>query len=115
MHIMHSRRDFLAGLSAAGAAGVLGGRSSHADEPPPETTTVRLMKFFPASCDIPEYFASELLRAEGLTDVRFVRKKRRHVVVDRAWRAGFRLGLSVDTHRLDRSRRADHGSGRHAF
>ena len=42
MHIMQSRRDFLATLSAAGAAGVLGARASLADEGPPETTTIRL-------------------------------------------------------------------------
>ena len=42
MHIMQSRRDFLASLSAAGAAGVLGARASLADEGPPETTTIRL-------------------------------------------------------------------------
>ena len=32
MQIFQSRRDFLAGLSAAGAAGVLGARRSLADE-----------------------------------------------------------------------------------
>ena len=42
MQIIQSRRDFLAGLSAAGAAGVLGGRASLADEAPPETTTIRI-------------------------------------------------------------------------
>jgi NitT/TauT family transport system substrate-binding protein len=72
MPIIQSRRDFLAALSAAGAASVLGARASLADEGPPETPTVRLPKFFPAACEIPEYFADELLRAEGFTDVRFV-------------------------------------------
>ena len=43
MHIMQSRRDFLASLSAAGAAAVLGARASLADEGPPETTTLRLI------------------------------------------------------------------------
>ena len=42
MQIIQSRRDFLASLSAAGAAGVLGARASLADEGPPETTTIRL-------------------------------------------------------------------------
>ena len=37
MQIMQSRRDFLASLSLAGAAGVLGTRTSLADEGPPET------------------------------------------------------------------------------
>jgi NitT/TauT family transport system substrate-binding protein len=42
MQIIQSRRDFLAGLSAAGAAGVCGARESLADEGPPETTTIRI-------------------------------------------------------------------------
>ena len=39
MHFMQSRRDFLAGLSAAGATAALATRSSLAYEGPPETTT----------------------------------------------------------------------------
>jgi hypothetical protein len=42
MHIMQSRRDFLAGMSVAGAASVLGARGPLADEAPPETTTIRI-------------------------------------------------------------------------
>jgi NitT/TauT family transport system substrate-binding protein len=72
MEFIHSRRDFLAGLSAASAAAALGSGRPLADEGPPETTTVRLPRFFPASCEIPQYVADELLRVEGLTDVRFV-------------------------------------------
>jgi NitT/TauT family transport system substrate-binding protein len=72
MQIIQSRRDFLASLSAAGAAGLIGAPTSLHAEPPPETTTVRLPKFFPAGCDSPAYFADGLLRAEGFTDVRFV-------------------------------------------
>ena len=71
MQSIQSRRDFLTTLSAAGAISALGARRSLADEPP-ETTTVRLPRFFPASCEIPEYVADQLLRAEGFTDVRFV-------------------------------------------
>ena len=44
MHIMQSRRDFLAGLSLVGTAGLLGARGSLADEGPPETTTIRLAR-----------------------------------------------------------------------
>jgi NitT/TauT family transport system substrate-binding protein len=73
MHIMHSRRDFLATLSAAGAAGILGPRSSLADEGPPETTTLRLA-WYPNICTAPADIAEDLLRAEGFTDVRYVRK-----------------------------------------
>jgi NitT/TauT family transport system substrate-binding protein len=72
MHFVQSRRDFLAGASMAAAAGVLGARASLADDGPPETTTVRLPRFFPASCEIPQFVAGELLRAEGFTEPRFV-------------------------------------------
>ena len=40
MHITMPRRDCLASLIAAGAAGLLGARTSLADEAPPETTTI---------------------------------------------------------------------------
>jgi NitT/TauT family transport system substrate-binding protein len=56
MQIIQSRRDFLSALSAAGAAGVLGTRSSLADDGPPETTTIRLVKF-PSICVAPYYVA----------------------------------------------------------
>ncbi len=71
MPIVHSRREFLAGLSAAGAAGVFGARRSLADEGPLETTTVRLTTAA-GICVAPQYLAGELLRADGFTDVRFV-------------------------------------------
>jgi NitT/TauT family transport system substrate-binding protein len=71
MQIIQSRRDFLAGLSAAGAAALFGTRRSFADEAPPETTTIRLSKI-PGICIAPQYVVEELLRAEGFTDVRYV-------------------------------------------
>jgi NitT/TauT family transport system substrate-binding protein len=71
MHIMQSRRDFLAGLSAAGAASVLGARPSLADEGPPETTTLRLSRSANI-CNAPAYIADELLRAEGFVEIRRV-------------------------------------------
>jgi NitT/TauT family transport system substrate-binding protein len=71
MHIIQSRRDFLATLSAAGAAGVLGGRPSLADEGPPEVTTIRLFRD-PSICDAPWFVGEDLLRAEGFTDIRYV-------------------------------------------
>jgi NitT/TauT family transport system substrate-binding protein len=70
MHIMQSRRHFLTTLSAAGAAGVLGSRTSLADEGPPEVTTLRLAKI-PGICIAPQYL-EELLRAEGFTEVVYV-------------------------------------------
>jgi NitT/TauT family transport system substrate-binding protein len=72
MHIMPSRRDFLATLSAAGAAGFLGTRGAVAAEEPPETTTIRLA-FTTAICFAPFDVADALLRAEGFTDVQYVK------------------------------------------
>jgi NitT/TauT family transport system substrate-binding protein len=72
MQIMPSRRDFLAGASMAAAARIFGGRSSLADEGPPETTTIRLSYQPTYACITPESISEELLRAEGFTDVRFV-------------------------------------------
>jgi NitT/TauT family transport system substrate-binding protein len=71
MRIVQSRRHFLGGLSATGAAGLLGARESLADEGPPETTTIRLSKI-PGICIAPQYVVEELLRAEGFTDVRYL-------------------------------------------
>jgi NitT/TauT family transport system substrate-binding protein len=71
MQILQSRRDFLASLSAAGAASVIGTRRSLADEPPLETTRIRLAKI-PSICMAPQYIAEALLAAEGFTDVRYV-------------------------------------------
>jgi NitT/TauT family transport system substrate-binding protein len=44
-----------------------------ADEGPPEITTIRVA-FFPNICTAPGDIAEDLLRAEGFTDVRYVRK-----------------------------------------
>ena len=71
MQIIQRRRDFLTGMSAAGAAAAFGPHPSRADEGRPETTTVRLSKI-PGICIAPQYVVEELLRAEGLTDVRYV-------------------------------------------
>jgi NitT/TauT family transport system substrate-binding protein len=72
MQIIQSRRDFLSGLSAAGAAATFGGGTARAEEGPPETTTIRLA-LDPAICIAPWYIADELLRGEGFTDVRYLR------------------------------------------
>lgn len=68
----HARRRFLKGVTAAGAAGLIGWPSPAIAEPPPETSTVRLARFSPAGCEVPQYIAADLLRAEGFTDVRLV-------------------------------------------
>jgi len=71
MQMAQSRRRFLAGLSWAGAAGLIGPPNSSAQEGRLETTTVRIAKIA-GICIAPQYVADELLRAEGFTDIRCV-------------------------------------------
>jgi NitT/TauT family transport system substrate-binding protein len=71
MQIRPNRRDFLAGLSAAGASGLLSPRRSRAAEAPLETTTIRLA-YYSNNCLAPLLVAEDLLRAEGFTDIRYV-------------------------------------------
>jgi NitT/TauT family transport system substrate-binding protein len=72
MHAMQNRRSFMAGL-AAGTAGLVAAPRLALAEPPPETTSVRLLVWPKiVDCQSPIYMARELLQAEGLTDVRFV-------------------------------------------
>jgi NitT/TauT family transport system substrate-binding protein len=66
-----NRRRFLATLTATGAAGLIGGPHSRAQEGRLETTTVRIAKIA-GICVAPTYVADELLRAEGFTDIRYV-------------------------------------------
>jgi NitT/TauT family transport system substrate-binding protein len=67
-----SRRKFLAGLTLAGTAGLLGLHPRPAvAEPPPETTRVRLSKN-PGICIAPQYVAEEFLHLEGFTEVQYV-------------------------------------------
>jgi NitT/TauT family transport system substrate-binding protein len=71
MPTMQNRRCFLAALSSLGAAGLMSSAKSGAQEAPPETTTIRLVKS-PSLCVAPQYVAEELLRAEGFTDIQYV-------------------------------------------
>ena len=67
-----SRRGFLSRLAVATSIG-LGARPGRAAaEPPPETTKLRLLREKGRTCWAPQYVATELLRAEGFTDVTFV-------------------------------------------
>jgi NitT/TauT family transport system substrate-binding protein len=72
MQIIQSRRDFLVSASSAAAAGVLGARGSLADEAPLETTTIRLA-YTTNICLAPLDVTEGLLRAEGFTDIQYVK------------------------------------------
>src|SRR5258707_5162655 len=69
--MIQTRRSFLASLSSAGALGLIGGDNASAQEAPPETTTIRLVKNA-GICIAPQYVADELLRAEGFTAIQHV-------------------------------------------
>ena len=72
-HDRWSRRQFLSAAALAGTGAAFGLRSgSVAAEPPPETTRIRLPQS-PAICIAPSYLAGALLRAEGFTEVEYVR------------------------------------------
>jgi NitT/TauT family transport system substrate-binding protein len=71
MPILQSRRGFLASASLAAAAGAFA-RPSRAAEGPLETTTVRIV-FTTNICLVPLDVAETFLRAEGFTEVRYVR------------------------------------------
>jgi hypothetical protein len=66
-----NRRQFLATLSSAAAGSLFGGASLSAQEAPPETSTIRLIRNA-GICIAPQYVADELLRAEGFTDIQYV-------------------------------------------
>jgi NitT/TauT family transport system substrate-binding protein len=69
-----SRRKFLTTTALAGTALYLGigpNLGSAAQDPPPETTSLRLRQFVPA-CWVPLYVAEPLLRDEGFTDITYV-------------------------------------------
>ena len=69
---MIRRREFVTGMTASGAAALLGLRpESVAAEPPPETTTIRLFHQ-PLACYAPLFVAEPLLIAEGFRRVEYV-------------------------------------------
>jgi hypothetical protein len=68
-----SRRRFLGQVTLAGTAGLLGVHPRpSAAEPPPETTTLRLLRT-PSICEAPAQVAGDLLLGEGFSDVQFVK------------------------------------------
>ncbi|BBO06281.1 ABC transporter substrate-binding protein [Bradyrhizobium ottawaense] len=70
-----NRRDFLLSGACAASAALFGSAAARLKaqqtEPPPETTTVRLAKG-PSICIAPVYVVSDLLNAEGFTNVVYV-------------------------------------------
>ncbi|MGH7311865.1 MAG: hypothetical protein ACREJV_01740 [Candidatus Rokuibacteriota bacterium] len=72
---MITRRQFASGLAAAGTTSLLGA-PLRAAEPPPETTRLRFIVIPDSICFAPQYVAEELLRAEGFTDVQYVKAGR---------------------------------------
>jgi NitT/TauT family transport system substrate-binding protein len=71
MQSSQTRRHFLAGLATTGAATLASARGVSSQEAPLETSTVRFSRS-PGICIAPQYVAEELIRAEGLTDFRYV-------------------------------------------
>ena len=71
MNLPVSRRAFLAGTSAVGAASLLGLPRLAQAEPPPEVKKIRLVHG-PAICLSPQYLAEELLRLEGFSEIEYV-------------------------------------------
>src|SRR5262245_15946762 len=85
----YTRREFVSGLTLAGAARFLGGWPDQASaEPPPETTSLRLIRRTGVDCISPQYIAEELLIAEGFTDIRYVRTDDSAAKVERALATG---------------------------
>jgi NitT/TauT family transport system substrate-binding protein len=69
---MIDRRAFLNGLAAAGAGSLIGARPTFSAERPPETTRLRLYQS-PSICAAPQYIVGELLKAEGFSDIKYVK------------------------------------------
>ncbi|MBC7943954.1 MAG: ABC transporter substrate-binding protein [Burkholderiales bacterium] len=66
-------RKFLSGATLTGTAALLGLKSkSAAAEPPLETTRIRIHDA-PITCFAPAFIADELLKAEGFTEVEYVK------------------------------------------
>jgi NitT/TauT family transport system substrate-binding protein len=72
MPLIENRRRFLATLSSATAAVLFDASKALAEETPPETTRIRLYDWN-SVCIAPQFVAEELLKAEGFTDVQYLR------------------------------------------
>ena len=71
---MDTRRNFLRRATLAGTTALAGLRPRAAGaEPPPETSRLRMVHV-PGICIAPVYVADELLRAEGFTELQYVKQ-----------------------------------------
>src|SRR5215467_917306 len=67
-----NRREFIHGMSVAGATALAGLRpGSAAAEPPPETTRLRVVRG-PSICTAPQFVGEELLKSEGFTELQYI-------------------------------------------
>jgi len=72
-NIAWSRREFLIKFAAMGAGAYLGLDPQRVNaEPPPETKRIRIIDD-PYACLTPSYLAQEFLRAEGFSDIQYVK------------------------------------------
>ena len=72
MSFIQNRRRFLTGLSSAAVAGLFDTSNALAEGVPSETTRIRLYDWT-GLCIAPQFVAEELLKAEGFTDVQYLR------------------------------------------
>jgi NitT/TauT family transport system substrate-binding protein len=81
-HPRWSRRRFVkSSMAAAVATGIGGTGVVVAADPKPETTRIRLVQTH-GMCQAPQYVAEELLRAEGFTEVQYLKKTGPHAIAD---------------------------------
>ncbi len=119
MATKQSRRRFVTNAAVAGAAGFgafgavsRGGGKSLAAEPAPEISTIRLSRI-PNICIAPQYIISDLLRAEGFTEIQYIPLLAAYQHERLARRGRFQPTFrSTDDHG-DRCRQTDHGGRRH--
>ena len=70
-----NRRDFLAQAAALTGGSLLPFSNAARAEPPPETKHIRLLKGT-AICNAPAFIAEDLLRAEGFSEVEYIKQDR---------------------------------------
>ena len=93
MHLMLSRRHFLANATSVVVAGLAGATEPFAAEAPLETSTIRLAKIR-GVCIAPQYVAEELLRLEGFTDVTYVMTEAGYGQADKIARGDVHFSLN---------------------